>query len=167
MSWGFFLDLDLTLPTSEWTRLAPTRTGAHRIDSSWWGFQDPSLGKMFTAADFDDTTIGAAVELFNRAESVGTVSEEGGETKLRLCQLLDRGGDPSIAKSIAALVDASKGSARGRLRLINDGTYAGEDGVEIVIADGTLARARVEDSFQIVLELGAEVYGEEFGAEDG
>lgn len=167
MSWGFFLDLDLTLPTSEWARLAPTKTSDHRIAAGWWGFQDPSLGKMFTAADFDDTKLGEAVELFNRAESIGTVTEAGGETTLRLCQLLDRGGDPSIAKCIAALVDASKASARGRLRLVNDGTYSGEGGVEIIVADGRLARASVEDSFVIVLQLGAEVYGDDFGGEDG
>lgn len=68
MSWGFFLDLNLTLPTKEWTRLAATRTGEHAIAPTWWGFQEPELGTMFTAADFDDMTIGKVVELFKRDE---------------------------------------------------------------------------------------------------
>lgn len=159
MSWGFFLDLDLTLPTSEWTRLAQMKTGDHRIEATWWGFADKQLGRMFTTADFDETTIGDAVAMFKAPESIGTVTTAGDETTLRLCQLLDRGGDPSIAKCIAALVEASKAKARGTLRLINDGTYSGEDGVAIVVSNGRLVRSLLEDSFPMVEQLGAELYG--------
>ena len=177
MSWGYFLDLNLTLPTDEWTRLAQTKTSDHAVTSAWWGFREAELGDMFSAADFDDMTLGDAVALFARAESVGNVINTGEETTIRLAQLIDRGGDPSIAKPIAALVDASKASARGVLRMINDGTYSGEDGIEIEAKDGDLARKPLNGWQKYAMQVGAEIYGgalgddfdfgEAFGEEDG
>ncbi len=116
---------------------------------------------MFTAADFDDMTIGEAVALFAQSESIGKVSAAGDATTLRMCRLLDRGGDPSIAKPIAALVEAAKSTARGTLRLVNDGTYSGEDGVEITVAGGVLSRTALEDCLELVTELGTEIFGGE------
>jgi hypothetical protein len=159
MSWGYFLDLNLTLPSSDWMRLAQTKTSDHAIDASWWGFREASLGHMFTAADFDDMTIGDAVALFRRDESICNVSAAGNETTVRLCQLLDKGGDPSIAKPIAALVEAARSTARGTLRLINDGTYSGEDGVEITADAGQLSRKAITDCQTYSMKLGAEIFG--------
>lgn len=79
MSWGYFLDLDLTLPTPAWKRLAHTKTGSHGITPGWWGFKKAELGTMFTAADFDDHSIGEAVELFSGAESIGMIYGDLGE----------------------------------------------------------------------------------------
>jgi hypothetical protein len=159
MSWGYFLDLNLTIPTAEWERVAQTKTSDHAIGAGWWGFKDKVLGEMFSASEFDDMTIGEVVALFDRVESIGKVDVNGDTTTIRLCQLLDRGGEPSIAKSVAALVDASKDSANATLRLINDGSYSGEDGVEIVAADGQLSRSHVEGSNELAMKLGSEIYG--------
>lgn len=167
MSWGYFLDLDLTLPTADWTRIAATRSGDHAIPAEWWGFEDRALADMFGGSDFDDMTIGKAVALFARPESIGRVEANGDETTLRLCQLLDRGGDPSLAKPIAALVEAAKSTARGALRLVNDGSYSGEGGIVVRVEGGTLARERLDDDiWPIVEQLGAEIFGAEI-FEDG
>ena len=166
MSWGYFLDLNLTVPTSDWERVAQTKTSDHAIGAGWWGFKDKVLGEMFSASEFDDMTIGEAIALFDRTDSIGKVNVEGETTTIRLCQLLDRGGEPSIAKSVAALVDAAKDSANGTLRLINDGSYSGEDGVEIVAADGKLSRSFVEGSNDIAMKLGSEIYGGEIDEDD-
>ena len=172
MSWGYFLDLHLTLPTADWTRIAETRVGDHPLAASWWGFEEAALGEMFTGADFDDMTIGDAVALFARVESIGTVNVMGSETELRLCQLVDRGGDPSIAKPIAVLVDAAQSTAQGTLRMVNDGSYSGEGGVEITASGGALSRKAIEDFMPFVMKLGAEIYGAEIdedaeGGEEG
>jgi hypothetical protein len=166
MSWGYFLDLNLTIPTSEWERVAQTKTSDHAIGAGWWGFKDKVLGEMFSASEFDEMTIGEVIGLFNRVESIGKVDINGDMTTIRLCQLLDRGGEPSIAKSVAALVDAAKESATATLRLVNDGSYSGEDGVEIVAADGQLSRSLIEGSNDIAMRLGSEIYGGEID-EDG
>ncbi len=166
MSWGYFLDLNLTIPTSDWERVAQTKTYEHGIAAGWWGFKDKQLGEMFSASEFDDMTIGEVVALFNRIESIGKVDVNGDTTTIRLCQLLDRGGEPSIAKSVAALVDAAKESANGTLRLVNDGSYSGEDGVEIVAADGRLSRSHIEGSNDIAMKLGSEIYGGEIDEND-
>ena len=166
MSWGYFLDLNLTIPTSEWERVAQTKTSDHDIGAGWWGFKDKVLGEMFSASEFDDMTIGEVVALFDRTESIGKVDVDGDTTTIRLCQLLDRGGEPSIAKLVAALVDASKDSANATLRLINDGSYSGEDGVEIVAADGKLARSHITGSMEIAMKLGSEIYSTEIDGGD-
>jgi hypothetical protein len=166
MSWGYFLDLNLTVPTSEWERVAQTKTSDHAIGAGWWGFKDKVLGEMFSASEFDDMTIGEVIALFNRTESIGKVDVNGDTTTIRLCQLLDRGGEPSIAKSVAALVDAAKDSASGTLRLVNDGSYSGEDGVEIVASDGRLSRSHIEGSNDIAMKLGSEIYGGEIDEDD-
>jgi hypothetical protein len=166
MSWGYFLDLNLTIPTPEWERVAQTKTSDHAIAASWWGFQDKVLGEMFSAPEFDDMTIGEAVALFDRTDSIGKVAVEGDKTTIRLCQLLDRGGEPSIAKSVAALVDATKGSATGTLRLVNDGSYSGEDGVEINATYGALSRTHITGSNELAMKLGSEIYGGEIDEDE-
>jgi hypothetical protein len=166
MSWGYFLDLNLTVPTSEWKRLAQTNTGDHGVDASWWGFNDEGLGQMFTGDDFDSMSIGEVVELFNRDESIGRVETDGDTTTIRLAQLIDKSSDTSIAKVAAALVDAAKDTAAGTLRMINDGSYSGEDGVEIIAADGELSRKRLTDALKLAMKVGAEIYGAEIDEDD-
>ena len=162
MSWGFFLDLNLTLPTTEWKRIAKTKTRDHGIEARLWGFKDEAyLGEMFSRNNFENTKIGDAVKSFDRDDSQGTVDSDGDVTRLRLVQLLDRGGEPDIAKAIAALVEASKATATGTLRLVNDGSYGGEDGVEIQVARGKLSRKRIKDAQRRSMELGTELFGEQ------
>lgn len=166
MSWGYFLDLNLTLPTSEWKRLGKTKTGDHHIAPEWWGLAEAGLAERFTAPDFDRTTLAQAIATFRREEAIGKVEVAGANTKIRVCALLDRGGDPGIAKSIAALVDAAKAKAKGTLRLVNDGSYAGEDGVEITVARGKLSRKAITDCVEYSQKLGTEILGGERAEDD-
>lgn len=158
MSWGFFVDLDLTLPTKEWERLKKTRTGDHAVSPGWWGLKERELESMFLRSDLDDLKLGKLLDWFANGSSIRQVSEQAGSTHVRLLTLLDRSGDPHIAKTIAALVEGARASGKGRVRLINDGTYSGEDGVLVRLEAGEIVRARVADSNPIAEKLGAELF---------
>ncbi|MBS2017457.1 MAG: hypothetical protein JST00_31530 [Deltaproteobacteria bacterium] len=158
MSWGYFLDLELTVPTKTWSTLGKT-TGAS-LPAGWWGFQEAALERYFGSQGFESVTAQKALGFFKNGKScVKSIDDVGGEMVVRLVAHLDRGGDTQVAGPIAAMFDAAaKAGGTGRIRLVNDGTYSGEDGVEVAIVDGKLARSAVEGSNDLVEELGAALY---------
>lgn len=101
-----------------------------------------------------------ALGFFENGKScVKSIDDVGGEMVVRLVAHLDRDGDTQVAGPIVAMFDAAaKAGGTGRIRLVNDGTYSGEDGVEVAIVDGKLARSAVEGSNDLVEELGAALY---------
>ena len=137
------------------------RDRTHPVPPGWWGFEDPELDAMFSSSEGDDVVVGEMIATYaDSAEALGHVTTEGDTTTIRVVAHLDRGGDPCVAKAFAALVDAAQARAEGRLRLVNDGTYSGEDGVSVLVGGGALKRERVEDCNELVEELGMQIYGE-------
>ncbi len=165
MSWGYFLDVDLTLPTTEWNRLKGESPASVPMPAGWWGFEDQGLEGYFHSAEGDSIEIGKALALFPEGESVRTVEPSGANTKVRVIALLDRGGDTCVAKPFAALLEGAKATATGYVALINDGSYSGEAGVRISAGGGALTRERIEDHWPIVEALGAQIYGDLEGDE--
>jgi hypothetical protein len=103
MSWGFFLDLDLTLPTAEWKRLQAITGSA--LPPRWWGFEESDLDERFGGVSFFDAmAFKKAFTFFHDGKScVKRVEEAKGRTSVRLTAHLDRSGDTQVAKPIAAL----------------------------------------------------------------
>lgn len=157
MSWGFFLDLELAVPTAAWG--AVQRTTSAELGSQWWGFEEVELEHAFGKAGFERMPF---LQVFgfwiDGVSCVKQVSEDGRMTTIRLVALLDRSGDTQVAGTVAAMFEAaSKVGGEGRIRLVNDGTYVGEDGVEVAILDGRLERSRIDGSNELAAELGAEL----------
>lgn len=160
MSWGYFLDVELELPTAEWQRLVNQTPISVGLPDGWWGFQDPTLDRYFSGPEGDGLAIGEAVGMFPDGESIARVEHDGGRTRVRIVAHLDRSGDTAVAKPFAALLEGARGSARGYVALVNDGTYDGEDGVRVDARDGALHRSRITDSNALVEELGMQIYGD-------
>ena len=160
MSWGYFLDLELTLPTADWDALQ--RTTAADLPKQWWGFAEADLEDTFGNAGFESAMFHKVFGFWTHGEScVKTVVEADNQTSVHLISHLDKGGDTQVAGTLAAMFEAaSKVGGTGRIRLVNDGSYSGEDGVEVTIVDGRLVRSRIEGSNEIAEELGLAVYPE-------
>ena len=73
MSWGFFLDADLTLPTKDWERLKKTTIASHALPANWMQFHDAELGQTFLDDDtFDDMAIEGVWSLRSRQPPPGS-----------------------------------------------------------------------------------------------
>lgn len=150
MSWGFYCDLDVTLPTADFQRIWKTKTNVHAFPSPIFGFESDELERMFTVSrgseEFPNVPLKNLVRWFKSYSGRSTTTEERGETTFRGCMCIDRGGDPWIARTVAALFYAAQASGRGHLLLVNDGAYSGESGVLLRLAKGEVVRSLVVDS---------------------
>lgn len=158
MSWGYFLEFELTVSTDDWATLEKV-TGAG-LSAQWWGFEDADLEHTFGNAGFENATFKKIWGYWTHGQScMKAVVEAGGKTSVHLVAHLDKGGDTQVAGVVAAMFEeAAKLGGTGRIRLVNDGSYSGEDGVEVAIVDGRLVRSKVEGSNEIAEELGMAVY---------
>lgn len=160
MSWGFFIDLDLTLPTARWRQLATTTAADHAVSPGWFGLKDRELEETYLDSEFDDTKLAEALTFFEGEGSLCEVHEGNGTTILRVCQLVDRGSDTGIVKPIAAIFEGAKDVATGHIQLVNDGSYSGEDGAILTALNGTVTRKRLKDCNPIVAKLAAATFGD-------
>jgi len=158
MSWGFFLDLDLSVPTKTWKVLQASTPSD--LPAGWWGFNEDELEVRFTGDLFDDINVKKVLSLFTDGESSAkSITERAATTRIELCTLLDRGGDTQVAKPFAALVEAaSKVGGVGHIQLVNDGSYSGEAGVRVTLAKGVLVREPVANQRELREVLLARVY---------
>lgn len=161
MSWGYFLDLELTVPTREWKRLLAVEGAA--LPAGWWGFRADDLEARFGGASFfDRVTFKKALTFFKEGRSARkSIEEADGHTTVRVTTLLDRSGDTLVAKPVAAAFDAAaKVGGSGHVQLVNDGSYSGEAGVSVTIEGGALVRARLADVGALRERLSVTVYPE-------
>jgi hypothetical protein len=160
MSWGYFLELNLTLPTVDWDTLQ--RITSAELSPQWWGFEEAGLEHTFGNAGFENAMFHKVFKFWTHGQScVKEVVEDGDLTSVHLILHLDKSGDTQVAGTLAAMVEAAaKVGGTGRIRLVNDGSYSGEDGVEVAIDDGRLVRSKIDGSNEIADELGAAVYPE-------
>jgi hypothetical protein len=163
MSWGFFLDLNLSLPTVTWKRLAKTVLNELPIPVGWWGFEDKALEYAFSQPLHDDMCFEEIFAWYEHGKDcLREVKTDGDRTHIRFCTILDK-SSLYLSKPFASLVDAARlESADGTISLVNDGTYAGESGVVVKFANGELERERIEDPWPFVERLGTDIYGDIF-----
>ncbi|MBL8716042.1 MAG: hypothetical protein JNL79_08600 [Myxococcales bacterium] len=159
MSWGYFLELDLTLPTEAWARIQKSTADTWPAEPGFFGLKEKGLEDMFLGKLFAGWTIGKAFALVGRRNITKAVTE-GDVTRLRVVTLLDKSGDTEIARPFASLFLAAQAhGGEGRLTLVNDGTYSGEEGVVLTLAKGKVKTERVKNCWDYVERLGAELFG--------
>jgi hypothetical protein len=160
MSWGYFADLRLSLPTSAWESLQSRKPLDFRLEKGWSGLEDASLETSFGrpntgAEDFANVL---AWDCYEGPEAVKQVETNGDGTTVRVCLLLDK-SLLDLAFPLASLFEAARASGgSGTLRLVNDGTYSGEDGVELELQDGAIAKKKLENCWEINERLANEIY---------
>jgi hypothetical protein len=163
MSWGYFVDLKLTMPSDVWAKVREQKPGGFPLKAGWSGFAERSLEKAFGRpwSERDSFSKLLKGKAFHGSESVHHVDEIEGHTSIRICLMLDK-STLDLAYPLATLFYAAheSGAASGSLRIVNDGTAAGEDGVEITLTKTKVTKAKIADSFVIVEELMGELYGD-------
>jgi hypothetical protein len=160
MSWGYFADLRLSLPTSAWSALQSKKPLEFRLDKGWSGLEDASLETRFGHPNtgVEDFAKVLAWDCYEGPEAIKDVESDGAGTTVRVCLLLDK-SLLDLAFPLASLLEAARASGgTGTLRLVNDGTYSGEDGVELELRDGAIAKKKLENCWEINEALANEIY---------
>lgn len=161
MSWGFFLDLDITLPTSAYEELLSITPAT--LPAGWWGFTDADLEHTFTGTEFDEMSFERTFGIFEHGDGCSKIVESaGGSTRVRFCMLLDKAGETQSAKVYAAFANAAATlGGTGYIQLINDGTYGGEAGVKVTLGGGTVARSAIgeDEHLGMMEEIAARAFG--------
>jgi hypothetical protein len=155
MSWGFFADLRVSIPTDEWAKIRARALKDVALPTGFLGLADAELESSFLRPHEGSETIGDALE--PKPSSIHEIAESKGTTKVRICLLLDKSQLES-ARPLAAVLEAARAAGgTGSLRLVNDGTYSGEAGVELSLKKGKLSKKRLDDGEEIVESLAAEL----------
>lgn len=161
MSWGYFADLQLTVPTKAWAELRARTPGAVTLERGWSGLEDQELESAFSQPFAVGDTFARilAGPAFNTAEALNRAAADGAGTSARVCLMLDK-SSLELAYAMAALFHAARSvdGTKGTFRLVNDGTYSGESGVVLTLSDGKIAKERIKDLFALVDELAAEIF---------
>ncbi len=161
MSWGFFADLQIALPTRAWTALQKKTPADLPLLEGWSGFEEPALSAAFAAPSGPATR-----ETFReilawpvlREECIRREEREGGRVHVRVALLLDK-SQLDVAGYLGALLEGVRlAGFEGTLTLVNDGTYVGESGRVVEVRGGERVDRRIDDPRPIVEALGAELY---------
>ena len=164
MSWGYFAELVLSLPIASLKALKKQMPADVVLPPGWAGLRDPGLEAAFgrrltTAETFEET-----LAWFASAPSLPAVRSEHvveGRASLRVLTMLEK-SLLDHAFPLAALFHAARDrGGEGSFRLVNDGTSGGESGVELTLADGTITARRLDDDWELLGRLGAELFGGE------
>ncbi len=160
MSWGFFADLHLTVSSEAWKRLSERKPSEIPLKRGWSALTDQGLEEAFGASSTKKETFAQALasERYRGANAVHRVVKKGAKTTVRVGLLLDK-SRLELAHPLATLLEAARddASAKGSLQLVNDGTYAGEDGAELTLAKGKLVRKRIANASERVEALTEEL----------
>lgn len=165
MSWGYFCDVALTVPSAEWKRIFKTKTHEHALPTPVFGFEAAALETMFavgygSADRVPNVALKDLPRWFKSYSGASSVTEDAsaGTTTFRGTMIIDRGADPWIARTVAALLFAARATGSGHLALINDGSYSGESGVLLELANGAVTSARIPDSRPVAQALGMALF---------
>jgi hypothetical protein len=155
MSWGFYADLQLALPTATWKEIGEQRPSETVLTPGWSGLADKALEAEFAKPFSEKKTFAQllASPAYKGAQTINTVKRTKDATRVRICVLLDK-STLELAYPLVALLHSAREAGTGALRLVNDGTYGGEGGAVITLAKGKLTSKRVKDCWPLVEELG-------------
>lgn len=144
MSWGFLVDLDITVPTQAWKVLKAERPRDVSLARGWSGLVETSLEEAFGRPYTGDDTFAKVLKWKWGPESIVLHEPVGDRTRIRVCVVLEK-SQLDHAFPLAALLEAARtvGGA-GSLRFVNDGTSGAEDGSQLTLADGTIEATPLE-----------------------
>ena len=163
MSWGYFVDLNLTLPQAAWKKLSNRKLGALKLKAGWSGLDDAALEKSLSRPFSETDTVAKVLKgkAYHRTDGVYRIEDSDGTTSVRVCILLDK-SLLELAYPLAGLLYAAAetAAAKGSLRIVNDGTAPGEDGSIVSLAKKKLTKTKIDDREAIAEELMADLYGD-------
>jgi hypothetical protein len=160
MSWGYFADLQLSLDTKAWEKLCAQKPADVVLEAGWSGFDDDGLEKAFSRPFGARDTFARllATPAFNGRETVNRAVTRGATTSVRICIMLDK-SSLELAYPLATLFEAARASpAQGKFRLVNDGTYVGENGVALTLSGGKIIKETITDTEELVTSLAGELF---------
>ncbi|MBX3273689.1 MAG: hypothetical protein KF729_25720 [Sandaracinaceae bacterium] len=158
MSWGYIADFRLTVDSAAWTRLSRLRPSEVTLRAGWSGLRDRALEEAFGRPTGRDETFAELLEwpAYHR-ESVHEVALDGPTATVRVCLVLEK-SQLELCQPLATLLHAAKREpATGALRLVNDGTYDGEDGVHLSLSEGEVRKTKLRHHAAALEELSTEL----------
>ena len=163
MSWGYFVDLNITLPSEAWKKISEQKLGGRKLKSGWSGFEDAALEKAFVRPFSEDATVAKVLKgkAYHGTETVHRIEAHGKDTSVRVCLLLDKSTLELAYPLVLAFQSAAElAAAHGSLQIVNDGTAPGENGALLSLAKRKIKRTKIDDSFAVTEQLMAELYGD-------
>jgi hypothetical protein len=163
MSWGYFVDLNVVMASGEWKRLCARRLGEGKLAAGWSRLEDAGLEKALGRAFSGDETFTKVLKgkAYHAEDVVHRIEDDGDVAAVRICLLLDK-SLLELAYPLALIFEAARKveGATGTLRIVNDGSAPGENGVELSLAKKKITHKKIEDCFAVTEELMAELYGD-------
>lgn len=144
MGWGFFVELELTVPTDAWRELRAARPADQGLEPGWSGLKprlERELGKDLTRGATFEASLAGWVD----PERIFEVEEREDRTHVHLLALLDESNLDQAFPIVALAFAARAHEGAGRLRLVNDGAYVGDKGAVLALEGGAITATPVTD----------------------
>jgi hypothetical protein len=161
MSWGYFAELEVTLPTDALAKLRKKKPSDVALAKGWSGLIDENLeaafGRRLTTRETFEKTLG----WYQTGGSLPSIRREetnGDQATLRVLTMLEK-SLLDHAFPLAAMFHAVRDAGgAGTFRLVNDGTAPGEAGAELTLVDGTITKRRLDLDWDLTGRFGAELF---------
>lgn len=166
MSWGYFVELVVTLPTASLKTLKKKRASEVVLPTGWSGLRDAGLEAAFGRPPATRDTLGRALGWLGSTPALPAVQREetaGDRTSLRVLTTLEKSILDHAFPLVALFYAARDEGGEGVLRLVDDGTAPGEVGVELTLKLGAITARRLEDDGDLAGRLGSELFAPEIG----
>lgn len=162
MSWGYFVELDVSLPTSALAGVRKKKPSDIALARGWSGLRDEGLEAAFGRRLTTNDTFAKTLRWFDGGRpalpSVQREEAAGERTRLRVLTLLDKSLLDHAFPLVALLHEVRDAGGDGTLRLVNDGTSGGETGVELTITGREIVSRRLDDDWELAGRLGGELF---------
>jgi hypothetical protein len=131
------------------------------LPKGWSGLRDPELEAAFGRRLTTTETFTKCLGWYRSTPSLPSIQREdtvGDRTSLRVLTMLEK-SLLDHAFPLATLFHAVRDAGgEGAFRLVNDGTSDGETGIELTLADGAIAKRQLEDDWDLIGQLGMELF---------
>jgi hypothetical protein len=160
------MDVRFTVADELWASILRWRPARLLLRPGWSKLKDRQLEAAFIRPVAGDETFAEVLRwtCYRPPRAVSVEHVEAGKRLLRLCTLLDR-SQLELAQPLIALFGAvAQAGGDGGLRLINDGTHAGELGFALALTRGEVKARRLRpDIDDDAARLGEELVALELG----
>lgn len=158
MSWGYFAELDLRLPSTALATLKKARPADVPLPAGWSGLNDRGLEGAFGRRTVKNESFADTLGWYRREGSRHREQASGDHTALRVLTMLEKSILDEAFPLVTLFFAAREHGGEGTLRLVNDGTSGGEFGVELTLANGAITSRPIEDDWDLVGRLGEELF---------
>jgi hypothetical protein len=137
VSWGYFADLDISLPTEAWAQRRTRKPTEIALAAGWSGLRDKGLEAAFGRPNTREETFAKVVgwACYKSGDALHRIEREGERTRIRLCLLCDK-SLLDLAYPLATLFEAARaegGSPSARARSWSAPALSGSRSVATVV----------------------------------